>query len=303
MEFRIHFYAHNILILGAGASMEYGLPNWDQLAELIKEKISNDHEGKYTHKEEMLEWVKDVGRENKKYTTIDECISQESVVGPHSDQGHHIENQIFLVIKDVFNERYLQNSTGWIEQLNKKILTDRVNKPEQKMVFINYNYDQVLLNHFLNFSYLKPKQREYLHGKSLSELSDFIAGAFYPHGSLYSRKELNSTLHISRTIDTIKTNNKNGHLDAVSCHDSEPHSIITDSFKTPRNLFLLGLGGGLELNLKKLTFKFPISSIHVTVKDKKKLEEVLKILSERFTIPPSQITVYDSCEDLIQKCF
>lgn len=298
----------HILILGAGASVDYGLPVWSDLDLLIKEKISKD-EANYQYKKEMLNWIDKVGKEKeKKYDTIDECIAEESMSQEYLDDseqecldGSEIENQMFRVIKDIFNEAYKKDAKGWIRVLNEKILKGK-ERLERKIAFINYNYDDVLDKNFLIFSYLPLKLQRYNKRERLNTLSKVIACALYPHGCFFSKQELENTPHIKKHIDTMKSHDEK-HLDVVSCYESKTHVIEKYDHGGTIKLYLLGLGGGLKINLNSIKFKIPISEIHVTIKDNSMKDKVMEFLSKEYKIPKTEINVYTTCEELVEKCF
>ena len=50
MTLEVNSSTEHILILGAGASVPYGLPAWKDLGSLIKAKITADKEDSYSHK-------------------------------------------------------------------------------------------------------------------------------------------------------------------------------------------------------------------------------------------------------------
>lgn len=93
MRFKPYPWIQHILILGAGASVDYGLPTWMGLDTLLTETV-NDPKSTYKHKAEIVNWVNSVGK-GRKYPTIDKCIQEESAL--NFSKGHEIENEIFLV--------------------------------------------------------------------------------------------------------------------------------------------------------------------------------------------------------------
>ncbi len=288
-------------MLGAGASADYGLPVWDQLCPLIKEKISNDTKGVYQHKKEILAWIDQVG-ERKKYLTIDQCVEKEAVSKEFHKNGPAIETQIFLVIKDILTECYREGDGGWIRRLNRKILEPSESPFEGRIAFINYNYDDVLEKNLLNFEHLPDKYKQWNFRQKLNMLSSAKFSVLYPHGYLFAPEKLGRPSNIVRFSHTMKTDVKDS-VDAVSCYESEYHTVVTGSNVTKLRLNILGIGGGLQVNLNHLSFDVPISEINVTIRNEQKIESVIKYLSAKFKMPPEKINIYSTCEDLIQNCF
>jgi hypothetical protein len=81
MNLRLRSKINKVLILGAGSSVEYGLPLWKDLSFLIHEKINKDTENRYKYKKEIVSWLNKVG-EDKEYETIDRCI-EKGINPPH----------------------------------------------------------------------------------------------------------------------------------------------------------------------------------------------------------------------------
>ena len=298
MNFKLSSAVEHILILGAGASVDYGLPVWKDLDILIRKKIDNDSENYYKYKNEILAWINKVGLKNV-YQTIDQCIKDESVSPDYHLNGPEIENEIFLILKEIFIEAYKEPPTGWIKKLNGKILVNRGQKLEQRIAFINYNYDNVLNKNLLNFDYLPSKQKIFTYKVELEHLSHALVGALYPHGNLFTEE---NSLHVDVHMNTIKSGNSK-FFDAVSCYESNEHKITTFNEGKSINLYILGLGGGIETNLNHLEFKNPISEIYATVKNEELKDHVLTLLSGRFGKSPEEIKIYNSCDELIDNCF
>lgn len=131
MEFVIPEHADRVFILGAGASVDYGLPVWKDLGARMKEKIEADATNSYKHKEKILKWIDKVG-EKKAYETLDECIYHESSSIDYHTDGVEVENELFAVMLEVFNNSYGGAKDGWIRKLNEKILMSPNFQPEKK---------------------------------------------------------------------------------------------------------------------------------------------------------------------------
>lgn len=299
MEFQTHGKEH-IIILGAGASVEYGLPVWLELSSLIIKKIDNDSTQKYKYKGEIKAWLEKIG-EGKEYMTLDECIQKESVTKKYHDNGEEIENEIFLILKEIFKERYVDLEDGWINSLNNKILHQKIKNLEEKLTFISYNYDDVLDKNFLNFAYLPSKYRRINHKPELDRLSSVSTKTLYAHGNLFPEDEFEYNSNLDRRIETIKTADPD-FIDAVSCYESKGH-IVSGYRDSKIKLYILELGGGLKINLGNIYFQPQVVELHVTIRDEKNKKDILSFLSEKYSIPESEINVYSSCKDLIESNF
>lgn len=179
------------------------------------------------------------------------------------------------------------------------MLLNRRQKLEDKIVFINYNYDNVLNKNFLNFEYLPSKHRIFTYKEELEDLSNAFVEALYPHGNLFTEE---TSSHVEVYINTIKSGNSK-FFDAVSCYESKEHVVITNDVMKPISLYFLGLGWGLSTNLGNLKFNNPISEIHVTIKNIELKDKNVSMLCERFGKQPEEIKIYGSCDELIDGCF
>ena len=99
----------------------------------------------------------------------------------------------------------------------------------------------------------------------------------------------------------MKSGNKK-YIDAVSCYESEQHKVSRTFYQYPIKLYLLGLGGGLQVNLNNIDFG-NISEIYVTIKDPSIRNGVIAFLSEKYKVPETEIKIYSTCEELINACF
>lgn len=287
-------YNKNIFILGAGASKDYGLPLWGELSEMIVQEIEKPDSSTYKNKRQIMEWVEMVGK-GKKYTTIDACIEKESIAEGYHEDGHEIENELFCAMGNVLKNAYVDNPSGWVRLLNERIRFADPFDLHSSMVFINYNYDDVLDRNLLDYSHVPAKHRTLKYVDKLSSLNQTTVQCFHPHGYF----PVSGKTHLKKSSKTMKTG-KQGFVDVVSCYESEPHKISGEYF-VERTLNIMGLGGGLEINLKNLDFKsLKIEKINVTVHDPNKENEVCQFLSKYFELPVENITVYKDCGSLIE---
>jgi hypothetical protein len=300
MNLELYLSTEYLFILGAGASVEYGLPLWKDLDSLIRNKLNNDSGNSYQYKKEILAWIEKIGT-NKEHKTLDQCISTESVSDFYPN-GDDIENQIFQILKEIFDEHYKKEVTGWIRKFNDSILLNQQIDPTAKIAFINYNYDRVLDDLFLNYTYLHKKHIRYTHRERLMQLENTIVKVLYPHGNLYRENELDSSAHTNRYVATIKSHD-DSQLDAVSCYESKKHLVYKANRVSKFKLYILGLGGGLETNLNNINLINSISEIHVTIKDSGLHANIVNFLSNKYKIPETEIHTYPSCEKLIDTCF
>jgi len=299
MRFEVNNEVEHILILGAGASVPYGLPTWKNLSLLIKEKINKDKQNIYSYKKEIIDWIDKVG-DGKQYDTLDKCIEAESISKEYHLNGHEIENQIFLVIKDIFTEAYKEFDDGWIRTLNESILYECHKNLENRIAFINYNYDNVLDKNLLNFTYLPAKKQILKSKPRLDVLSLVTVSVLHPHG-YFPLEETEFTSHAYKFSKTMKSNDKK-YIDVVSCYESETHNVKRFS-QFPIKLYLLGLGGGLQVNLNNIEFENRISEVNVTIKDPNIKDRAVTFLSEKYKVPKTEIKIHSTCEELVNACF
>ncbi|MBY0473202.1 hypothetical protein K2Q00_02870 [Patescibacteria group bacterium] len=302
MQFNLS-YRNNIFILGAGASKDYDLPTWNELDSLMRGRLKSEAGNQYPRAKDVLAWLDKVGEnKEKEYKTIDECIEKESVSEAYHTDGDSVENELFAVMKDIFNDVYKENKLGWITLLNDKIVENSRIKLEDSFAFVSYNYDNVLEKNFLRFAHL-PGKRQRLNSRSrLGQLLQTIVPVLYAHGSLYEKDEIPNDSHTKRHYRTMKSG-VGGYIDAVSCYESDPHTVTHDAYADKLNLFILGLGGGLKYNLSKLDFSKTVNQIFVTVSESRNPAETVEFLSDRFKISKEKIYVFKTCAELVEECF
>lgn len=305
---------NKIFILGAGASVDYGLPVWNDLSSLIKHYLDGEKGKDCQFKKEILEWLNFIG-EDKQYKTLDECIYHESSALKYKENGQDIDFEIFRILKEIFSIRY-KKELSWIKNLSEKIRKqDGIDWRD--IFFVNYNYDSVLANNILDFSYLSKTERERIHRERISDL-DYIRNhashekipCLYPHGLFeYSKRGF---LH--EESDTINSHYDGSVPEAVSCYHSKKHEISFSVHAHSVDLYILGLGGGLKTNLDNLVFDdvSKIKNIYITIKpnpnktkqDNEKLrKEIIDFLKDKFDLEEENIRSYDDCVSLIENCF
>ncbi len=296
MNLHLSYNTRHLFILGAGASTEYGLPTWAELSALIKTKLAGELDAKYIHKKEIAEWLNKVDPDSSAaYKTIDECIKHESV--KYHKGGDIIENEIFMLIQEIFDEKYRSNEDGWIRLLNDAAL--RKIKLGSEIAFINYNYDNVLDKNFLKYEHLGDKERNILYANALEEVADTSAQCLHPHGFF----SLGSDHNLDKQTETIKTD-KERYLDVVSCYESKPHVIFPRDQNNTLTIYILGLGGGLEINLKNLDLtRLRFVQIHITNRHPEREADIKKFLIQSLHANESQIQFHTNCKALIQSCF
>ena len=215
-----------------------------------------------------------------------------------------MENDLFSSIKDIFNEVYRENNEGWITKLSDKILRHPENGLEEKMAFVSYNYDNVLEKNLLRFGYLPGKHSRLNNKPRLDELGTVRVPVLYAHGNLYLKSEIPQGSHTERHYKTMKSGNA-GYIDAVSCYESDNHTVKHEPYADKLGLYILGLGAGLKFNLNKLELNLykGVSQISVTISEAKNDEEIIKFLNNKFKVPIDKIFVYRTCSELIETCF
>lgn len=308
---------NKIFILGAGSSVDYGLPVWSELTILIKDYLEGEKGKNNKHKKEILEWLSLISEDS--YHTLDECIYNETSSSKYKENGQDIEFEIFRILEEIFRALYSKEfyykETSWIKNLNEKI-RKKVYLDSTNIFFINYNYDNVLADNILDFSYLSKTERERLYRERIENLSDISTGGdsekipcLHPHG-LFNYSDRGFLLE---ETDTINSHNDSIH-EAVSCYHSKKHEVNFSHNSKGVNLYILGLGAGLKLNIQNIIFsdKSIIKNIYVTIKsnsnktkqeNEKDKKEIIDFLKEEFSLQEDNITSFEDCVTLIEGCF
>jgi hypothetical protein len=305
---------NKIFILGAGASFDYGLPVWDNLSSLIRNYLKDELVKNNKLSKEILEWLDLIG-EDKKYKTLDECIFHESSSDKYKENGQDIEFEIFRILKEIFTDLYDPTRISWIKNLNEKI-RKKEGLDWNNIFFINYNYDSVLADNILNFNYLTKTERERIYRERIQFLSRISSNqsfykipCLYPHGLF----EYSDRGFLREESDTI---NSYDHtlLQATSCFHGKEHNIIFHPTSGGVDLYILGLSGGLKINLKKLIFNdnSKINNVFITIRpsasktkqeNDKMRKDIITFLKEKFNMQEENIKIYDDCISLIEGCF
>lgn len=247
----------NMFVLGAGASVDYGLPVWADLRDMLIEEIETNEKTIISSDvtTRFLNELKEIGP-GKKYTTVDDMISR---FEEGEDGIPEITAAVFQVVKSIFKSKAKTEDKGWIETFIEKnnleiLLNNKTNATSDfPTVFINFNYDTLLLSRIVQFFKNKydctPKRdrKEWRlnHGVESDfgeRFKDCAQAIFHPHGILYlsegdeTRISPNTSCHpISNTFRNARTSGASSPVsnitvgidNAISCHDTrEPFTIL-----------------------------------------------------------------------------
>ena len=235
----------NIFVLGAGASVDYGLPVWSELRELLIEYLNKNTASIISPdvSNRFLEELKEIGT-GKKYATVDEMISKFS---SETDNCPATTRGVFEVVKRIFQSRVRTENVGWIETFvdknNLEILLNNEASNSPSM-FINFNYDTLLVLKIVQFfnndysSTLNPDKAEWNKTRGLDFEKKYeccVKDVFHPHGVLYliDRDEIKigektfcypttrTFVNAQTTVNTLRVSTtKTGEDNAISCHDA-----------------------------------------------------------------------------------
>ena len=324
----------NIFVLGAGASVDYGLPVWSELRELLIEYlnkntasiISPDVSNRFLHE------LQQIGTD-KKYATVDEMISKFP-----DDDAEILDptEAIFDVVGKIFKSKVRTESVGWIETFVKKnnleiLLNNEASNTSS--VFINFNYDTLLLSKIVQIfrkKYERAPERKMWkkhYGRDyVTEFNNCGTDIFHPHGILYlcDKNEMQigqkTTCHpTSNTYRNAQTRVGStdiaskvlGRDNAISCHDTREHFTFSEiknritklarsgQPKVDTRLILLGVGpDSLAFNLNKI-FEgqtFDVRQIYYTCT----MDDEQYIYEQYFNKFQARIERYANCKELVE---
>ena len=327
----------NIFVLGAGASVDYGLPIWCELSDLLIQQVTEIEARKFS----LDIWNRLVGEleeigSGKKYSTVDEMISKFSRSTPDFAE---VTEEIFEQVKIILKSRVITENVGWIEELIDKndleiLLTRKATN--YSTVFINFNYDTLLVSKIVQFFHREfrrtpneEKAEWYTQtGLDFERKFEYCANHIYhPHGVLYlfDGNEIKigektfcypttkTFINAQTTVEDRRVSSYgSGSNNAISCHDAHEQFTFADIKERIHELaggaqgdvevrlIVLGVGpDALEFNLDKIFDgqRFHVKQVHYTCKR----EHEIHIYKQYFDKFQATTMRYKNCKELIQK--
>lgn len=185
-----------VIVLGAGASMDYGFPSWSQLQTNLLNLLGEDGKSE-TEDVFARKWIGIINSTDFSTTTIDHVISQNygNLVERHWIVGHL--KQVILECEK--SDKSSDSQGKWISTLSDHVLEiiksqpkdkagdDKVVKILKNLKVVTLNYDRCFEVHFYEQIQIALNShnfhdRDFLRNRE-QELRDFFL-VYHPHGSL-----------------------------------------------------------------------------------------------------------------------
>ena len=326
----------NVFVLGAGASVDYGLPIWCELSELLIRHIEeNKAQIPAADVSILLRELGQIGT-GKKYTTVDQMISEFS---RETTDFAETTAAMFKEVRTILEQRVRPETVGWIERFVKsndlEILL-RNEATNNSPVFINFNYDDILLLKIVEFfngkyantsNLTKAEWRANTGYNFENRFKNCARDIFHPHGILYlfdkDTIKIGEKTHCRPTTKTFmnaRTSGENqlvsgwnsGGDNAVSCLDARDHFTFADIKKRINELTGGGQGGvdirlivlgvgpdSLAFNLDKIFGgqAFAVRQIHYTCTE----DDEMHIYERYFDGFQATSQRYENCQELVEK--
>lgn len=253
-----------VLVLGAGASMEYGFPSWDGLGtELINRLASIHLESTDQHDKKMASmWKNAIEKADFKTTTIDHVIAE--------NYGTLVERHwIVQCIKNIISEKEEIDSQEpeqpdrWVERFSEKFISilevERAKKSVDDvkalsvldgLVVVSLNYERCFAHYFY------PKIREYFNSARFED-KDFLRNQrkqlirffsiYQPHGSL-GFMSIPGINRIGNPVTSVKIFDGNKHTEFRDSSSGSPYGSKSNQHG---HIELVG-EGSMEENYKRI---------------------------------------------------